>query len=109
MIWRKEVNVLRLMTCEISCDSVTCKSLCKAVVPADDARFINQVSPSDQVIAATDASYWLTHARLHLAFNLQLIKDDYGNNWMIDGLPAAEMKRDLQTGEVFYDIGGFAL
>jgi transmembrane 9 superfamily protein 2/4 len=46
---------------------------------------------------------------LHLAFDLQLIKDDYGNNWMIDGLPAAEMKRDLQTGEVFYDIGGFAL
>lgn len=61
-------------------ENVTCKSLCKAVVPADDARFINQ-----------------------------LIKDDYGNNWMIDGLPAAEMKRDLQTGEVFYDIGGFAL
>jgi len=28
---------------------------------------------------------------------------------MIDGLPAAEMKQDLQTKEIFYDIGGFAL
>ncbi len=28
---------------------------------------------------------------------------------MIDGLPAAEMKQDVKTGEVCYDIGGFNL
>jgi len=43
------------------------------------------------------------------ARDIKLIKDDYGYNWMIDGLPAAEMKQDLQTKEIFYDIGGFAL
>jgi transmembrane 9 superfamily protein 2/4 len=38
----------------------------------------------------------------------QLIQQDYGLNWMIDGLPAAEMKKDYK-GEIFFDIGGFNL
>jgi transmembrane 9 superfamily protein 2/4 len=38
----------------------------------------------------------------------QLVQQDYGLNWMIDGLPAAEMKKDYK-GEIFFDIGGFNL
>ncbi|KAF8322305.1 endosomal P24A protein [Clavulina sp. PMI_390] len=54
----------------------TCKSLCKSPVPAEDAKFINERIREDQAI-----------------------------NWLVDGLPAAEMKQDEKTGEVFYDIG----
>lgn len=60
--------------------NTTCQILCETSIPATDAAFINQ-----------------------------LIKDDYGYQWMLDGLPTAEMKRDTTTGEIFYDIGGFAL
>lgn len=61
-------------------ENTTCQILCKSRVPAEDAKFING-----------------------------LIKEDYGLNWMIDGLPAAEMKKDVKTGEIFFDIGGFNL
>ncbi|KAI5477548.1 hypothetical protein MNV49_006136 [Pseudohyphozyma bogoriensis] len=36
------------------------------------------------------------------------VRDSYAVNWLVDGLPAAEMKRDEKTGEVFYSVG-FAL
>lgn len=58
-------------------DNDTCKTLC--VVPdvsASDAKFIND-----------------------------RIRDDYAINWLIDGLPAAEMKYENKTGELFFDIG----
>ncbi|KAF5321341.1 hypothetical protein D9619_001767 [Psilocybe cf. subviscida] len=58
-------------------DNDTCKTLC--VVPdvsATDAKFIND-----------------------------RIREDYAINWLIDGLPAAEMKYENKTGELFFDIG----
>lgn len=54
----------------------TCKTLCIASVPAEDAKFIND-----------------------------RIREDYALNWLIDGLPAAEMKQDKVTGELFFDMG----
>ncbi|KAM0746172.1 endosomal P24A protein [Meredithblackwellia eburnea MCA 4105] len=33
------------------------------------------------------------------------IRDSYSLNWLVDGLPAAEMKKDEKTGEVFYSSG----
>ncbi|KAK4703342.1 transmembrane 9 superfamily member 2/4, partial [Phenoliferia sp. Uapishka_3] len=36
------------------------------------------------------------------------IRDSYSLNWLVDGLPAAEMKQDEKTGEIFYS-SGFAL
>lgn len=57
-------------------DNGTCKTLCRTNVPADDAKFLND-----------------------------RIKEDYALNWLIDGLPAAEMKKDLKTGDVFFDMG----
>lgn len=33
------------------------------------------------------------------------IQEDYSINWLVDGLPAAEMKQEQQTGEIFYDMG----
>ena len=55
----------------------TCQTLC--VVPdvdVEDARFIND-----------------------------RIREDYALNWLVDGLPAAEMKQDLKTGDIFFDMG----
>ncbi len=57
-------------------DNGTCKTLCRAAVPAEDAKFVND-----------------------------RIKEDYAINWLIDGLPAAEMKRDLKSGDLFFDMG----
>ncbi|CAK5281733.1 unnamed protein product [Mycena citricolor] len=55
----------------------TCRTLCvQPDVTAEDAKFINE-----------------------------RIKEDYALNWLIDGLPAAEMKSDTRNGEVFYDMG----
>ncbi|KAB5592575.1 Endosomal integral membrane protein (P24a) [Ceratobasidium theobromae] len=54
----------------------SCKIVCTATVPADDAKFIND-----------------------------RIREDYALNWLVDGLPAAEKKMDERTGEIFYDIG----
>ncbi|KAF9566740.1 hypothetical protein CPC08DRAFT_747235 [Agrocybe pediades] len=58
-------------------DNDTCKTLC--VVPdvtGPEAKFIND-----------------------------RIREDYALNWLIDGLPAAEMKTDTNTGELFFDMG----
>jgi transmembrane 9 superfamily protein 2/4 len=33
------------------------------------------------------------------------IQEDYALNWLVDGLPAAEMKIDVRNQEVFYDMG----
>ena len=54
----------------------TCQTLCKNTVEADSAKFINS-----------------------------RIREDYALNWLIDGLPAAEMKVDLRTNELFFDVG----
>jgi transmembrane 9 superfamily protein 2/4 len=57
-------------------DNGTCRTLCHSVVPPEDAKFIND-----------------------------RIKEDYALNWLVDGLPAAEMKLDLRTNDTFYDMG----
>ncbi|KAJ7287496.1 Nonaspanin TM9SF [Mycena rebaudengoi] len=55
----------------------TCQTLCvQTGVTGDDAKFIND-----------------------------RIREDYALNWLIDGLPAAEMKRDVNTGDLFFDMG----
>lgn len=54
----------------------SCKLLCKATIPGEDAKFINE-----------------------------RIKEDYAINWLVDGLPAAEEKIDRRTNETFYDVG----
>lgn len=57
-------------------DNATCQTLCRTEVPADDSKFIND-----------------------------RIREDYALNWLVDGLPAAEMKEDTKTHELFFDIG----
>lgn len=57
-------------------ENVTCRHLCESSVPAEDAKFIND-----------------------------RIREDYALNWLVDGLPAAEMKKDEKTDEIFYSIG----
>ena len=57
-------------------DNGTCHTLCTQEVSLQDAKFIND-----------------------------RIREDYALNWLIDGLPAAEMKKDLKTGDIFYDMG----
>jgi len=54
----------------------TCQLLCESTVPAADAKFLNE-----------------------------RIKEDYAMNWLVDGLPVAEMLRDVATGEIYYSIG----
>ncbi|TFY72210.1 hypothetical protein EVG20_g787 [Dentipellis fragilis] len=54
----------------------TCQSLCITSVPGEDAKFINE-----------------------------RILEDYALNWLVDGLPAAEMKVDMKTGDLFFDMG----
>jgi transmembrane 9 superfamily protein 2/4 len=55
----------------------TCQTLCTVRnVPGEDAKFIND-----------------------------RIREDYALNWLIDGLPAAEVKVDLRTGDLFFDKG----
>lgn len=55
----------------------TCQTLCVVPdIPAEDSKFIND-----------------------------RIREDYALNWLVDGLPAAEMKLDLKTGDTFYDMG----
>ncbi|TYJ56798.1 hypothetical protein B9479_002408 [Cryptococcus floricola] len=61
-------------------ENSTCQKLCQSSVPKDDAKFIND-----------------------------RIKEDYGLNFLIDGLPSSEMKRDSKTGEIFLDAQGFNL
>ena len=57
-------------------DNATCQLLCRTSVPPEDAKFINE-----------------------------RIREDYALNWLVDGLPAAEMKVDVKTGELFFDMG----
>ncbi|KAI0690896.1 Nonaspanin TM9SF [Cytidiella melzeri] len=57
-------------------DNTTCRTLCTSEVPAEDAKFINE-----------------------------RIREDYAINWLLDGLPAAELKRDNRTGDIFFDMG----
>ncbi len=57
-------------------DNNTCQELCVSTVTPEHAKFINE-----------------------------RIREDYAFNWLIDGLPAAEMKRDLNTNETFFDMG----
>lgn len=54
----------------------TCQMLCTAAIPGEDAKFING-----------------------------RIREDYALNWLVDGLPAAEMKKDTKTGDLFFDMG----
>ncbi|CAE6513797.1 unnamed protein product [Rhizoctonia solani] len=54
----------------------SCVPICTATVPAKDSKFIND-----------------------------RIREDYAINWLVDGLPAAEMKEDERTKEIFYDMG----
>lgn len=54
----------------------TCAKLCDAIIPAQDANFVNE-----------------------------RIREDYALNWLVDGLPAAEMKLEQKTGEIFYRCG----
>ncbi|CAA7261611.1 unnamed protein product [Cyclocybe aegerita] len=58
-------------------DNATCKTLCVATdVTGQEAKFIND-----------------------------RIREDYALNWLVDGLPAAEMKVDMRTKELFFDMG----
>jgi transmembrane 9 superfamily member 2/4 len=56
--------------------NATCQMLCTAEIPGEDAQFINE-----------------------------RIREDYALNWLVDGLPAAEMKKDMKTGDLFFDMG----
>lgn len=60
--------------------NVSCQTLCLSKVPGDDAAFLNQ-----------------------------LVREDYGYNFLVDGLPAAEVKKEVRTGDRFYDVGGVNL
>lgn len=57
-------------------ENISCRHLCTSSITPDNADFLS--------------------AR---------IRDAYTLNWLIDGLPAAEMKQDEKTGEVFYSSG----
>jgi transmembrane 9 superfamily protein 2/4 len=57
-------------------DNGTCKFLCEKTLLPANAKFMND-----------------------------RIKEDYALNWIIDGLPAAEIKEDTETGETFFDMG----
>jgi transmembrane 9 superfamily protein 2/4 len=55
----------------------TCRTLCLVEdVTGEEARFIND-----------------------------RIREDYAINWLVDGLPAAEMKVDVRSKELFFDMG----
>lgn len=41
-------------------------------------------------------------------FLAERISEHFSQNWLVDGLPAAEMKQDEVTGDLFYSAG-FAL
>ncbi|KAJ3554896.1 hypothetical protein NP233_g12330 [Leucocoprinus birnbaumii] len=57
-------------------DNHTCKTLCVSDVLADDAKFINN-------------GIW----------------EDYALNWLVDGLPTAEMKVGSWNQDIFFDMG----
>lgn len=39
------------------------------------------------------------------SFLAERIEESYAQNWLVDGLPAAEMKEDERTRELFYSAG----
>ncbi|KAI8805604.1 hypothetical protein BJ742DRAFT_819421, partial [Cladochytrium replicatum] len=55
---------------------VDCQVLCEEAIPGDDAKFINE-----------------------------RIREEYKFNWVVDGLPAAQMAQSQSTNETFYSIG----
>lgn len=57
-------------------DNRTCKTLCVTDVTGAEAKFIND-----------------------------RIREDYALNWLVDGLPAAEMKVDTRNQDIFFDMG----
>lgn len=57
-------------------DNGVCKTLCVSEVTGEQAKFIND-----------------------------RIREDYALNWLVDGLPAAEMKVDVRTEDLFFDMG----
>ncbi|WVR08326.1 hypothetical protein IAU60_005379 [Kwoniella sp. DSM 27419] len=61
-------------------ENSTCQLLCRSSVPKEDAKFIND-----------------------------RIKEDYGLNLIVDGLPSSERRMDSKTGEIFLDAQGFNL
>ncbi|KAK4686804.1 transmembrane 9 superfamily member 2/4, partial [Tremellales sp. Uapishka_1] len=61
-------------------ENTTCQTLGRSRVPKEDAKFIND-----------------------------RIKEDYGINFIIDGLPSGEKRQDAKTGEIFFDASGFNL
>jgi len=58
----------------------SCVILCRTKVSKNEAKFIND-----------------------------RIREDYGLNLLIDGLPSSEMKKDTRTNEIFLDASGFSL
>jgi transmembrane 9 superfamily protein 2/4 len=60
--------------------NTTCNTLCRSNVRKEDAVFIND-----------------------------RIKEDYGLNFIIDGLPSSERRIDSKTGEIYLDAQGFNL
>lgn len=68
--------LLNRLQIEMLRSNSTCRTLCTTTVTPENATFIND-----------------------------RIKEDYALNWLIDGLPAAEMKEDLNSGEIFFDMG----
>jgi len=68
---------LRLSQVKMLEEDKQCKTLCTVQdVTGEEAKFIND-----------------------------RIREDYELNWIVDGLPAAEMKIDTRSQEVFYDQG----
>jgi transmembrane 9 superfamily protein 2/4 len=84
MMWVTIGNLFRLGYCLTLLSQIkmlenngTCQTLCvQPDVTAEDAKFIND-----------------------------RIREDYALNWLIDGLPAAEMKLDTRNGDLFFDMG----
>jgi transmembrane 9 superfamily protein 2/4 len=57
-------------------NSTSCEQLCEVEIPPENAKFLND-----------------------------RIREDYALNWLVDGLPAAEMKYDERNGDEFFDMG----
>ncbi|KAG9038037.1 hypothetical protein FRB95_002965 [Tulasnella sp. JGI-2019a] len=56
--------------------NASCVVLCKSTLNTGQAKFMNE-----------------------------RIKEDQAINWLVDGLPASELKQDPKSGELFYDMG----
>jgi transmembrane 9 superfamily protein 2/4 len=76
-------------------ENSTCKTLCTVNnITGDDAKFINERIREDYALN------WL--ARFYFPCPQALA---YTSLKQIDGLPAAEKKADLKTGDIFFDMG----